>query len=75
MAQKLTAGLPTDYDIAANWIVRLTAVDPVAGGLVSGVNVSNVAIVGTSITPDTTDNPPSFVPVTPLWLPVPLAEQ
>jgi hypothetical protein len=72
MAQKLTAGLPPDFDLPANFIVQLTAVDPTSGAVVSGVNISNVAIMAAPVTPDTVDSEPLFVPTTPLWLPSPL---
>ena len=75
MAQKLTADLPPDFDLPANFVVQLTAVDPTSGNVVSGVKVSNVAIMASPITPDTQDSGPGFVPTTPLWLPVPVADQ
>jgi hypothetical protein len=75
MAQKLTANLPPDFDLPANFIVQLTAVDPSTGALVSGVNVSNVALIAAPVTPSTEDGGSVFVPTTPLWLPVPIADQ
>jgi len=75
MAQKLVASLPPDLDLPANWIVRLTALDPTTGALVSGVNVSNVAIIADSLTPATTDTGVTLVPVPPVWLPEDLASQ
>lgn len=75
MAQKLVASLPPDFDLPANFIVQFTAVDPTTGSVVSGVNVSNVAIMAAPVTPDTTDSEPQFVPATPLWLPIPVDEQ
>ena len=75
MAQKLTAALPPDFDLPANFIVQLTAVDPTTGAVVSGVNVSNVAIMAAPVTPDTTDTEGGFAPATPLWLPVPVDDQ
>lgn len=75
MAQKITASLPPDFDLPANFIVQLTAVDPTSGAVVSGVNISNVAIMAAPVTPDTTDTGPLFVPTTPLWLPSPLSDQ
>ncbi len=44
MSEPLKAGMPPDLDIDGGYIVRLTAVDPVTGALVSGVVVSGVAI-------------------------------
>lgn len=75
MAQKLKASLPPDFDLPANFIVQVTAVDPASGADVTGVKVSNVAIMAAPLTPDTTDTEPLFVPTTPLWLPIPLDEQ
>ncbi len=75
MAQKLTAALPPDFDLPANFIVQLAAVDPTTGANVSGVNVSRVAIMANPVVPDTTDTEPLFVPTTPLWLPIPVADQ
>jgi hypothetical protein len=72
MAQKLTASFPSDFDLPANFIVQLTAVDPTSGAVVSGVLVSNVAIMAAPVDPDTADTADVFVPTTPLWLPVPL---
>ena len=66
MAQKLTAGFPPDFDLPANFIVRVSALDPTTGALVSGVNVSNVAIVADSLTPGTSDS--GFEPVGPFLL-------
>jgi hypothetical protein len=75
MAQKLTAALPPDFDLPASFVVQVTAVDPATGALVAGVNVSNVAIMANPVVPDTTDTEPLFVPTTPLWLPIPVADQ
>lgn len=72
MAQKLVAGIPPDFDLPANYVVQLTAVDPSSGAVVSGVNVSNVVIMAAPVTPDTTDSGPLFKATTPLWLPTPV---
>lgn len=72
MAQKNTGNLPPDFDLPANFVVQLTAVSPTTGAIVSGVNVSNVAIMASPVTPDTNDEGVTFVPTTPLWLPVPV---
>ena len=56
MAQKLTAALPPDFDLPANFVVQFTAVDPTSGALVSGVNVSNVAIMAEPVVPLTSDD-------------------
>jgi hypothetical protein len=75
VAQKLVAGFPPDYDLPANFIIQLNAVDPTTGATVAGVKVSNVAIVASPVTPDTSDSGIEFVPTNPLWLPAPLADQ
>lgn len=72
MARKWDADIPADLDLPSSWVVSLTALDATSGALVTGVNVSNLVIVGTPVTPDTTDSEPLFVPTTPLWLPVPV---
>jgi hypothetical protein len=72
VAQKLTAGFPRDLDLAASFVIQLTAVDPTSGAVVAGVNVSNVAIVAAPVTPATADNPgPLIVPLEPQWINVP----
>lgn len=72
MAQKLNAGMPADLDLPPNWVVQLTAVDPVTGALVSGVTVSGVAIIATQVTPATSEDSGSFAPTAPLWLSTPV---
>lgn len=54
MAQKLDVSMPQDLDLTASWSVRVTALDA-TGALVSGVNVSNMAIVADTQNPDTAD--------------------
>ena len=44
MAQKVDVSMPQDLDLPAGWTIRVTAVDA-TGATVSGVNVSNMAIV------------------------------
>lgn len=44
MAEKLDVPMPVGLDLPAGWTVRVTAVDSF-GALVSGVNVSNMAII------------------------------
>lgn len=44
MSQKLDVTMPQDLDLPDGWTIRVTAVDT-GGNLVSGVNVSNMAIV------------------------------
>jgi hypothetical protein len=66
MAQKLTASMPADFDLPPNFIVQLSAVDPTTGALVSGVNISNVAIMALPAVPGTDDS--GFEPVGPFLL-------
>ena len=44
MSQKLDVSMPQDLDLPAGWKIRVTAVDS-GGALVSGVNVSQMAII------------------------------
>jgi hypothetical protein len=66
MAQKLTASLPPDLNLPANFIIQISAVDPSTGAVVSGVKASNVAIIAEPMTPDTSDS--SLEPVGPFLL-------
>ena len=70
MAQKFNAGLPEGLDLPPNFVIRVTAVSPVDGSTVTAVNVSNVAIVGDPITPDTTDS--DLALAAPIFLPISL---
>lgn len=45
----MKAGMAPDLILDGSYIVRLTAVDPVTGALVSGVIVSEVAIQATDL--------------------------
>lgn len=51
MAQPVTAGLPPGLTLGPNYIVRLTAVDPTSGDVVSGVNVSNTSLTVLQLSP------------------------
>jgi len=66
--------MPPDYDFPANWIIRLTALDPSSGALVSGINVSNVAIVADSVPPATAPDHggTQIVPVPIEWANLPI---
>jgi len=66
--------MPQDLDLPANWIVRLTAVSSSTGALVSGVTVSNVAIVADSVVPGTAPDgsPAEIVPVPIEWANLPI---
>lgn len=68
MAQKLTASMPENFDIAAQFDVQLTAVDPTSGAVVAGVLVSNVAIMAAPVTPDTDDSSAAVLPS--LFIPI-----
>lgn len=44
MPAPLTAPMPPDLELDGNYTIRLTAVDPTTGAVVSGVTVSNLAM-------------------------------
>lgn len=44
MAKPLSIALPPDHILTGDYIVRVTAIDPNTGAVVSGVDVSNVTI-------------------------------
>lgn len=52
MAQKLNVSMPQDLDLTGGWSVRITAVDA-SGNAVSGVNVSDMAIIADTPNPAT----------------------
>lgn len=66
MAQKLTAGLPQDLDLAEAYTIRFAAIDPTTGAAVAGVTVTNAQIVADNIGA----TPPDELEVGP-WLLVP----
>ena len=45
----LIAGLPPDLELAGGWTIRLTAIDPTAGTVVSGVVVSEVSVLSADL--------------------------
>lgn len=45
MAPNVIGGLPLDLDLDAGWTIRLNALDPSTGVAVTGVKVSNFAIL------------------------------
>jgi hypothetical protein len=73
MARKLTGGFPPALDLLHGYVLRLTAVDPTTGALVSGVNVSNVAVMGTQVTPSTDDGTDTVASLEPLFIPLPIS--
>lgn len=44
MAKPFSIALPPDHILTGDYKVRLTAIDPATGAVVSGVNVQNVTI-------------------------------
>jgi hypothetical protein len=70
VAQKLTAAIPPNLDLGAQYVISLAAVDPASGAGVSGVIVSNVAIMATTVLPDIVADQPA-PPELPLFVPVP----
>ena len=44
MAQPIDIDMPQDLDIGPNYTVRLTAISPTTGALVSGVNVGTTVL-------------------------------
>lgn len=44
MAQKLDIGMPDQLDVGPTYTLRVTAVDPTTGALVSGVVVNTVVL-------------------------------
>lgn len=42
MAQEINIPMPPDLDVGATYKLRVTAVDPTSGALVSGVNINAV---------------------------------
>lgn len=49
MARPLTAGMPRDLDLDAGYTVRITALNPTTGAVVTAVNVSNLVIMALNI--------------------------
>ena len=49
MAQKLEASMPEALDLDTSWTVQFAAVSPVDGSAVSGVNVSDAAIIADQV--------------------------
>lgn len=44
MAKPFSIALPPDHLLAGGYTIRLTAIDPATGAVVSGVNVQNVTM-------------------------------
>ncbi len=69
MAAPLQAPLPQGYDLITNYQVVFTALDATTGDLVTGVLVSNAAIVASQVEGTLAQL------ATPMWLPLPLEDQ
>lgn len=61
MAQKLNVSMPQDLDLVSAWTVRITARDS-SGNVVTGVKVSNMAMIADSQVPLTADQVASSGP-------------
>lgn len=64
MGQKLTASMPENLDLEANWQIIMAAVDPVSGAAVSGVTFSNMNLVVDQLS----DSPPTALVEGPFML-------
>jgi hypothetical protein len=66
MAEALAAAMPPDLALYANYTIRLTALDPASGAVVSGVKVSALAMLvvplGDTVPPDLAVGPYLLVP-------------
>jgi len=69
MAAPLQAPLPQGYDLITNYQVVFSALDATTGDLVTGVLVSNAAIVASQVEGTLAQL------ATPMWLPLPLEDQ
>jgi len=65
MPQPLKAGLPPNLDLTGNFVVRMTALDPTTGAVVSGVTVSAFTMMVVNLGGGTIPDQPGFT-VTPL---------
>lgn len=72
MAAPLTAAIPPGLDLGAGYVVEFTALDASTGAVVSGVNVSNAALLVTNVQGG--DLAPTLPDVEPLWIPIPAGE-
>lgn len=50
MARKLTAAIPDNMDLDANFQIRFTAVDASTGATVTAVSVSNASLLVANVT-------------------------
>lgn len=66
MANKIDAPLPAGFVLGPGWTVRVTAVDPTTGALVTGVKVSNVVINGDTASAIGAASQGALTPVQPL---------
>lgn len=49
MAKPYTAGIPPQLDLDAGYTIRLTALDPTTGAVVTAVNVSSLVIMALNL--------------------------
>lgn len=49
MAQQYDIQMPQDLDLVGAWTIRVTAVDPSTGNVVSGVTVSDMCITADAL--------------------------
>lgn len=49
MAKKYTGSMPEQLDLDASWTIQFAAVDPTDGSAVTGVKISNAAIIADQI--------------------------
>jgi len=72
MPHKLTASMPEGMDLDASYTVQWAALDPTDGSVVTGVVVSDAAMLVTQVSPGTADDL-SFGPFAPMFIPVDFA--
>lgn len=51
MARRLTAAIPPNFDLDSGYVLRVTALDPTTGAVVSGVTLTNVLLMVRPLTP------------------------
>lgn len=73
MAKKIGAGIPSGLDLEQGWRIQFAAVDPSSGAAVSGVTISNAAIICTQV--GLSGGTPADLNEAPLWVAIPLEDQ
>lgn len=66
MAAPQNAALPPDLELTGDYTIRLTAIDPTSGDLVTGVVVSSASY---QVSPQGTTTPADLVPGPYLYVP------